>query len=123
MDEAGFDRVFSALAHPARRRIIDLLVERGRLRLVDLAGRFEVSRIAVLKHVRVLERAGLIISEKVGRERYLDFNAVPIQLVYDRWTDAYSGFWTARLSDLKARLEGAAAAGAPETTKRSVRRA
>ena len=125
MSETSFDLVFSALAHPDRRRIIDLLVEHGSLRAVDLAERFTVSRIAVLKHIRSLEAAGLIVSEKSGRERRLYFNAVPIQLIYDRWTDQYAGFWTARLADLRTRLETQAERSArpASTSKRKVRRA
>jgi predicted transcriptional regulator len=59
-----------------------------------------------MKHLRILERARLLISEKRGRNRALYRNLVPIQLVYDRWTDEYSAFWAGQLADLKYRVEG-----------------
>jgi DNA-binding transcriptional ArsR family regulator len=70
-----------------------------------------ISRIAVLKHIRVLEGAGLLISEKQGRERRLRFNVLPIQMIHDRWSDEYSGFWAGALADLKYRMETEAGAG------------
>jgi len=96
------------------------LAERRRILLVDLdpqanatsgvgvgalAQEFDVSRIAVMKHLAVLEEAGLIVSQKDGRTRRLYFNAVPIQLIYDRWTDDYSGYWSRRLTDIKYAAE------------------
>ena len=58
-----------------------------------------------MKHLKVLETANLVLSKKSGRERHLFFNPVPIQMVYDRWTNKYSAFWSARLVDLKQRIE------------------
>lgn len=117
---AQLDRVFGALASPARRRILDLLQSAPGMTIAQVTraqARPRMSAVAMLKHVRVLERAKLVISERHGRVRRLYFNAVPIQLIYDRWTDQYTGFWAARMVDIKERLENRAqraAAIAPE---------
>lgn len=108
MSPTALDRVFSALASPARRRMIDLLVERPGSTIADLGSHFRMSDVGVLKHVRVLERARLVLSRREGRVRRLFFNAVPIQLIHDRWTTDYARFWTARMADIKERLEAAA---------------
>ena len=89
--------------------MLDLLVEAPGLTVKALASHFEFSRIATLKHLNTLEEAGLVLSEKQGRTRRLFFNAVPIQLIYDRWTDQYASFWAGRMSDLQARVEARAA--------------
>jgi len=106
MNSAALDRVFSALSGPARRKMLDILQERPGITIADLATSFKMTPVGVLKHVRLLERAGLITSLREGRVRRLYFNPVPIQLIYDRWTDHYSSFWTARMADIKDRLEG-----------------
>ena len=67
----------------------------------------EIGRFAVMKHLGVLERAGLVISQRQGRERRLWFDATPIQLVYERWTTEFSAYWAARLTRLKYSAEGA----------------
>lgn len=72
----------------------------------ELAEKFAMSRVAVMKHLKVLEQADLIISRKAGRVRSLYFNVVPIQRIHDRWSDRYAGFWAGRMADLKARIEG-----------------
>ncbi|HYD00618.1 MAG TPA: helix-turn-helix transcriptional regulator [Phycisphaerales bacterium] len=97
--------VFAALANPVRRAMIDVLVESPGSTIASLAERFGVSGVAALKHVRVLEKARLVVSKREGRERHLHFNAVPIQQIYDRWTCDYARFWTARIVDLKERIE------------------
>lgn len=102
------DSVFAALAHPARRRILDLLKAHPGMTVKAVASHFQISRIAVMKHLAALEDAGLILSEKHGRERRLFFNPVPIQQIYDRWTDQYSAFWAGRMTDIQARVEAAA---------------
>jgi len=104
MDLSQTDLVFAALAHPLRRRMIDLLVELPGMSVSALATNFECSRIMVTKHVAALESAGLVISERVGRERKLYFNVIPIQQIYDRWTSRYSAFWAQRMTDLEARI-------------------
>ncbi len=101
--------VFSALAHPARRRIIDLLVQVPGASVKWIASNFKFSRIAAMKHLTVLETAGLVLSEKHGRTRKLFFNPVPIQQIYDRWTTDYSSFWAGRITDIQARVEARAA--------------
>lgn len=103
--ESDTDRVFAALAHPARRRMLDLLVQSPGASVKAVASHFEFSRIAVMKHLATLEAAGLVLSRKEGRTRKLFFNAVPIQQVYDRWTTQYSAFWAERVVDLKGRIE------------------
>jgi predicted transcriptional regulator len=71
----------------------------------DLCPHFDMSRIGVMKHLTVLVEAGLIISRKAGRTRKLYFNAVPIQLIYDRWTTEYAGFWAGKMADVKYAVE------------------
>ncbi len=97
--------VFAALASEARRRILDIVKDRPGCNVNHVASHFETSRISVMKHLRVLEDAGLITSEKRGRERELYFNAVPIQMIYDRWTTEFSGLWAAQLTRVKYRVE------------------
>lgn len=99
------DNLFAALAHASRRRILDLLTENPGITVKALASHFDVSRIMVLKHLRALEDCDLVLSKREGRERRLYFNSVPIQEVYDRWTDRYSAFWAARVTDIKSRVE------------------
>ena len=106
MDDDRLDFLLATLAHAGRRRMIDLLMATPGMSVKELASHFDMTRIAVLKHVRVLEQAELVLSRKVGRTRQLFFNAVPIQLIHDRWTDQYSAFWAERVADIKARIEG-----------------
>jgi predicted transcriptional regulator len=113
----AMDAVFQALGHATRRRILDLVKDRPGANVNDLCRFFSTSRIAVMKHLRVLERADLVLSEKRGRERKFYFNAVPIQLIYDRWTSEYSALWAERLTRVKYRVEsqrGAKAKGEPD---------
>ena len=95
------DAVFQALAHESRRRMLDMVKARAGISVGVLASQFDVSRIAVMKHLRVLEQADLIVSEKDGRSRRLYFNAVPIQLIYERWTTEYSAYWSGNLTRIK----------------------
>lgn len=106
-DESRCDAVFAALANPVRRRILDLLVDHPGMTVKAVASHFDISRIAIMKHLTTLEAAELVLSRRSGRERLLFFNAMPIQQIYDRWTDQYSSFWAARLSDIKSRVESA----------------
>ena len=101
----SLDHVFHALAHADRRRILDILHRDPGCNVGGLAKHFDVSRIAIMKHLTVLERAGLVLSEKVGRQRRLYFNPVPIQLIYERWTDEYSALWASHVVSLKHRIE------------------
>ena len=107
MDTDSMGTVFTALAHARRRRILDIVRENGGCSVNDVAAHFDISRIAVMKHLRVLEEAGLLISEKEGRTRHLYFNAVPIQMIYDRWTSEYSALWASKLTRLKYSVESA----------------
>ena len=105
MNLESMDLVFQALAHQARRRVLDIVRDDPGITVGAVCAHFEMSRIAVLKHIRALEEANLIIGEKQGRERLLQFNVLPIQMIYDRWSDEYSGFWAGALADLKYRME------------------
>ena len=95
------DTVFQALAHESRRRILDLVKESPGLSVGAVAAEFDVTRIAVMKHLAMLEDADLLISEKDGRTRRLYFNAVPIQMIYDRWTTEYSAYWAGTMTRIK----------------------
>jgi DNA-binding transcriptional ArsR family regulator len=99
------DLVFKALANPARRFLLDLLFVRDGRTLVELESELEMTRIGVMKHLRVLEDAGLVITRRSGREKLHFLNAVPIRLIYDRWIDKYRGRRASALADLKNELE------------------
>ncbi|SFR52962.1 ArsR/SmtB family transcription factor [Litoreibacter janthinus] len=102
------DSVFHALAHTTRRAILDHVRAEPGLPVGKLARKFDVSRIAVMNHLAVLEKAGLIISGKDGRTRRLYMNVMPIQGIYDRWTDTFSAHWADRLSTIKYAAEAVA---------------
>lgn len=102
------DLVFHALAHKTRRRILDLVRDQPGQGVGELAKAFDVSRIAIMNHLKVLEEAGLLVSQKEGRTRRLYLNAMPIQAIHERWIDAYSGYWADRLSFIKHAAEGVA---------------
>jgi DNA-binding transcriptional ArsR family regulator len=101
LDDQHTDQLFLALAHASRRRMLDIVRDTPGITVGALATRFDVSRIAVMKHLAVLEQAELIISEKSGRTRKLYFNAVPIQLIHERWTTDYSAYWAGQLTRIK----------------------
>lgn len=101
LDDRDMDAVFQALAQTSRRRMLDIVKEEPGIGVGALAGEFDVSRIAVMKHLAVLEEAGLIVSEKDGRTRRLYFNAAPIQMIHDRWTTDYSAYWAGELTRIK----------------------
>jgi predicted transcriptional regulator len=101
------DAVFAALASESRRHILDVLKKEPGANVNRVCEFFEIGRIAVMKHLDVLEGANLVISEKVGRERLLYFNPVPIHMIYDRWTTEFSAYWAGRLARMKYRLENA----------------
>jgi predicted transcriptional regulator len=106
MKPDSMDLVFHALASRIRRKILDVVKATPGCCVGDVCKYFDVSRIAVIKHLRVLEQAQLIVLQKNGRRRELYFNAVPIQLIYDRWTTDYSAFWASKATDLKFLVEG-----------------
>src|SRR3954469_10713212 len=98
--------VFRALASLTRRRLLDLLFERNGRTLTELESELPMTRFGVMKHLRVLEEAGLIATRKVGREKLHYLNPVPIQLISDRWISKYSAARASALADLKTALEG-----------------
>lgn len=108
MTEGEATLIFHALAHEHRRRVLDLVKARPGLGVGELAAAFDVSRIAVMNHLAVLEKAGLIISQADGRTRRLYLNAAPIQLIHERWTTEYSAHWANRLTAIKYAAEAAA---------------
>ncbi len=99
------DEVFRALADPTRRRLLDALFDRDGQTQGELEARFEISRYGVMKHLVVLEQAGLVVTRRRGREKLHFLNAVPIRLVHDRWVSKYAEGWARGLSDLKTDLE------------------
>lgn len=102
------DLIFQALAHATLRSILDHIRDRPGLTVGELAQQFDVSRIAVMNHLAVLERADLVISKKDGRSRRLYLNAMPIQDIHERWTDIYSALWADRVSLIKNAAEAIA---------------
>ena len=101
------DAVFRALADPTRRALLDELFRHDGQTLGALEERFEMTRFGVMKHLRVLEDAGLVVSRRRGREKLHFLNPVPIRLVHDRWVTKFAEPWVAGLSDLKTDLEQA----------------
>ena len=99
------DRVFKALADPTRRFLLDLLFERDGRTLTELQSGLEMTRFGVMKHLKVLEVAGLVVTRRVGREKHHHLNPVPIRLIHDRWIDKYTERHVAALTDLKRELE------------------
>src|SRR5690349_12033381 len=108
MEPDDMDAVFGALASEPRRRILDVLKKEPGANVNRVCAFFdEMGRVAVMKHLDVLEAANLVVSEKVGRERQLYFNPVPIHMIHDRWTPEFSEYWAGPLARLKYRLENA----------------
>lgn len=99
------DLVFKALAAPTRRRLLDRLFERDGLTLTELESELEMTRFGVMKHLQVLEEAGLVITRRSGREKLHFLNPVPIRLIHDRWIDKYRERRVSALADLKTELE------------------
>ena len=101
----GMDDVFRALADPTRRSLLDKLFKQDGQTLSALERRLPMTRFGVMKHLRVLEKARLVVTKRRGREKLHFLNPVPIRLVHDRWVSKYAEPWAAKLSDLKHRLE------------------
>jgi DNA-binding transcriptional ArsR family regulator len=99
------DRIFKALADPTRRFLLDLLFARDGRTLTELESAVEMTRYGVMKHLRVLEDAGLVVTRKAGREKLHFLNPVPIRSIHDRWIDKYTERHVAALVDLKNELE------------------
>jgi DNA-binding transcriptional ArsR family regulator len=99
------DAVFKALADPTRRKLLDQLFRKDGQTLGALERRLPMTRFGVMKHLRVLEDARLIVTKRQGREKLHFLNAVPIRLVHDRWVSKYAEPWAAALSALKKGIE------------------
>jgi uncharacterized protein YndB with AHSA1/START domain/biotin operon repressor len=99
------DEIFKALADPTRRSLLDELFKHDGQTLSALEQRLSMTRFGVMKHLRVLEQAGLVISQRNGREKLHFLNPIPIRVLHDRWIDKYTAPWTAMLSELKTTLE------------------
>jgi DNA-binding transcriptional ArsR family regulator len=99
------DEVFKALADPTRRSLLDRLFERDGQTLGELEEGVSMTRFGVMKHLKVLEEAGLLTTRKRGREKLHFLNPVPIRLVYERWVSKYAEPWASALSELKTEIE------------------
>jgi uncharacterized protein YndB with AHSA1/START domain/DNA-binding transcriptional ArsR family regulator len=99
------DEVFRALADPTRRLLLDELFKQDGQTLNALEQRLPMTRFGVMKHLKLLEAAGLVVTRRRGREKLHFLNPVPIRLIHDRWVSKYTEPWAAALSDLKTRLE------------------
>src|SRR3954447_22744784 len=99
------DEVFKALADPTRRSLLDELHREDGQTLHQLGARFGMTRFGVMKHLKQLEDAGLVVTRRKGREKLHYLNPVPIRLVHDRWVSKYAEPWAATLSELKHELE------------------
>jgi DNA-binding transcriptional ArsR family regulator len=99
------DRVFKALADSTRRFLLDRLFLRDGRTLTELESELEMTRFGVMKHLRVLEDAGLVVARRSGREKLHYLNPVPIRLIHDRWIDKYTERRVSALAALKAELE------------------
>jgi DNA-binding transcriptional ArsR family regulator len=99
------DEVFRALADPTRRDLLDALFAEDGQTLSALEGRFPMTRFGVMKHLRVLEEAGLVTTRKRGREKLHFLNPVPIRLIHERWVSKYAEPWASGLVNLKKDLE------------------
>jgi uncharacterized protein YndB with AHSA1/START domain len=99
------DDVFKALADPTRRELLDQLYREDGQTLSALERRVTMTRFGVMKHLKVLEEAGLIVTKRDGREKHHFLNAVPIRQVHDRWVSKYAEPWAATLTELKTELE------------------
>ena len=105
VDDDADDIVFKALADPTRRFLLDLLFEREGRTLNELEAEVDMTRFGVMKHLRLLEEAGLVITRRSGREKLHFLNPVPIRLIHDRWIDKYTERHVSALTNLKNQLE------------------
>jgi len=99
------DTVFKALADSSRRLLLDLLFERDGRTLTELDAELEMTRFGVMKHLKVLEEAGLVVAQRQGREKHHFLNPVPIRQIHDRWIDKFTEHRVSALLDLKNELE------------------
>ncbi len=99
------DLVFRALSDPTRRHLLDRLFERDGRTLTELESELEMTRFGVMKHLRLLEEAGLVVTRREGRQKLHYLNPVPIRLIHDRWIDKYRERQVSALANLKSELE------------------
>src|SRR2546421_6480612 len=99
------DEVFKALGDPTRRKLLDQLFKKDGQTLSALDKRLPMTRFGVMKHLKVLEEANLVVTRKRGREKLHFLNPVPIRLVYERWVNKYTEPWAATLTSIKRELE------------------
>ncbi|MGA7356973.1 MAG: helix-turn-helix domain-containing protein [Candidatus Cybelea sp.] len=99
------DEVFRALADPSRRHLLDVLYRRDGRTLTALCAELDMTRFGTMKHLRVLEDAGLITTRREGREKMHFLNPIPLQMIYDRWVSKYSARIARELTTLKRTLE------------------
>jgi DNA-binding transcriptional ArsR family regulator len=99
------DEVFKALADPTRRQLLDRLCAQDGQTLSALDAPLPMSRFGVMKHLKVLEEAGLVTTQRRGREKLHFLNPVPIRLIHDRWVSKYAEPWASALSELKKEME------------------
>lgn len=99
------DLVFKALADPTRRFLLDLLFARDGRTLTELESELEMTRFGVMKHLKVLEDAELVVTRRSGREKLHFLNPLPIRLIHDRWIDKFTEHQVGALADLKHTLE------------------
>lgn len=119
------DATFFALSSGLRRRMLDLLKRESGCNVNHVCEFFstEVGRHAVMKHLAVLERGGLLVTAREGRDKRLWFDPTPLQLIHERWTTEFSAYWAARLTRLKYDAEGAEVRAMPARSASSVRKA
>jgi uncharacterized protein YndB with AHSA1/START domain/DNA-binding transcriptional ArsR family regulator len=108
------EEVFRALADPTRRELLDRLFRSDGQSLTALEQGLAMTRFGVMKHLRVLEEAGLVVTRKAGRQRLHYLNPVPIRQIHDRWIDKYTAVWAGALTSLKAELENEPMADSPK---------
>lgn len=99
------DEVFKALADPSRRHLLDVLYKRDGRTLTELSAELDMTRFGTMKHLRVLENAGLITTRREGREKLHFLNPIPLQMIYDRWVSKYSARIARQMTTLKRTLE------------------
>jgi len=109
LNDDNLDAVFFALASEPRRRILDILKAEPGANVNKICAHMEaeMGRFAVMKHLNTLQKAGLVIAEKVGREKLMWFDPTPIQWIHERWTTDFSAYFAARLTRLKFAAESA----------------
>ncbi len=100
------DEVFKALADPNRRKILDIVRDNPGINVNELSEYFQSTRYGTMKHIKLLEEANLLVSSRQWKEKKLHINAIPIQMIYERWISKYSQDWAASLTNLKKQLEG-----------------